>query len=85
MTPPMQTIDPIHDASSTVIGPEIRGEFSDCRSGREGAHHAIPCPCENVIMFTEIGKWEMDGTVQNRWHKPANVANSWFLYFFKAW
>lgn len=53
-TPPIQTVDPIHEASSIVIGPEDKGEFSDCKRGSDGAHHALACPWENVIMFTEI-------------------------------
>lgn len=54
MRAPIQSIEPIHEASSGVMGPVGRGEASDNRSGRLGEVHAQLAPYPIAIKLTGI-------------------------------
>lgn len=45
------TIDPIHDASSTVTGPLDNGVSSDRKIGNAGESHPKPHPAQTVAIF----------------------------------
>lgn len=50
---PILFIDPIHDSSSSVIGPELSGVSSVVNSINAGVTHPMIQPCEKEIRFAE--------------------------------
>lgn len=50
--PPKQLREPIHEASSMVIGPDVSGDSSDCKNGITGEAHASTHPWDKLIIFT---------------------------------
>lgn len=53
VTPPSERIDPDHDSSSVVKGPELNGVSGDSKSGRAGENHPQPQPNPSISTFAD--------------------------------
>lgn len=51
---PMQSIEPTHESSLFVSGPDIRGVASEDKTGNAHPVHAIATPCANMIKLTKL-------------------------------
>lgn len=49
-------MDPIHEISSFVSGPDFNGVFSDINTGMAKGNHPTAVPCEKNSKLTEISQ-----------------------------
>lgn len=72
---PMQLMDPTHEMSSFVSGPDMRGVFSDVKRDKAGEIQAGINPYAIIIRFTGIKLFEItQNKIEVESKIPANVA-----------
>lgn len=73
---PINTKDPSQDDSSTVTGPFINGELSDCNINNAGESHPKFKPDEKVAILAEIQLIDKTKGINNNSYIELSMAYS---------